>query len=317
MVLVPYALGRWMRARAVQAQTDREHAERLDATRELSAQTAAYEERTRIARELHDVIAHSVSLMVIQAGGARLVMDAEPDRAEESLLSVERAGRDGWPRCARCWARSVTVAIPVPWRRSPGSRRSTGSSPRRESRASRQICTSMVSRRAFRPRLICARTGSSRRLLTNAIKHAAPARAEVRVRRCDSALELEISDDGRGSGAAGGAGGGHGIAGMRERVALHGGIVAALDPFRIDMIVALAAIIELELQSSFGRGISDLDQLVTVAASVLYAGPIAVRRRAPPGAPPPSGRYEQMKTSPIAMVVAATPRRVSSQAQAP
>jgi signal transduction histidine kinase len=57
--------------------------------------------------------------------------------------------------------------------------------------------------------------------------------------------------------------------------------VDALDPIRVDVIVALVAIIELELQSSFGRGISDLDRLVTVIACVLYAGPIAVRRRAP------------------------------------
>jgi signal transduction histidine kinase len=52
-----------------------------------------YGERARIARELHDVIAHSVSMMVIQAGGARMVMDQEPERAEESPRTVERAGR--------------------------------------------------------------------------------------------------------------------------------------------------------------------------------------------------------------------------------
>lgn len=57
--------------------------------------------------------------------------------------------------------------------------------------------------------------------------------------------------------------------------------VAAIDPIRVDVIIAIAAIIELELQSSFGRGISDLDRLVTVVACVLYAAPIAVRRRAP------------------------------------
>ncbi len=57
--------------------------------------------------------------------------------------------------------------------------------------------------------------------------------------------------------------------------------LAAVDPVRLDAIVAIIAIIELELQSSFGRGISDVDRLVTVLACVLYAGPIAVRRRAP------------------------------------
>ena len=93
-VLLPYALGRMMRARAAGERESRALAEQLDAARDASARAAAYGERARIARELHDVIAHSVSVMVIQAGGARLVMGEQPERAEESLRSVERAGRE-------------------------------------------------------------------------------------------------------------------------------------------------------------------------------------------------------------------------------
>ena len=92
--VLPYVLGRMMRARAERAAAQRSEAERIDAERDIRAKSAVSEERVRIARELHDVIAHSVSIMVIQAGGARIVREASPERAEASLRSVERAGRD-------------------------------------------------------------------------------------------------------------------------------------------------------------------------------------------------------------------------------
>ena len=227
VVLIPYALGRWMRARAVQAKIDREHAERLDSTRELSAQTAAVEERTRIARELHDVIAHSVSLMVIQAGGARLVMDAEPDRAEESLLSVERAGRDALAEMRALLGALGDGRDPRALAPQPGLAEIDGLlAGARESGIEADLHVDGEPATVSPALDLCAYR-IVQEALTNAIKHAAPARADVRVRWRQRALELEISDDGSGSGAVNGAGGGHGIAGMRERVALHGGSVDA------------------------------------------------------------------------------------------
>ena len=227
VVLVPYALGRWMRARAAQAQIDREHAERLDATRELTAQTAAHEERTRIARELHDVIAHSVSLMVIQAGGARLVMDAEPDRAEESLLSVERAGRDALAEMRALLGALGDGRDPRALSPQPGLAEIDGLlAAARESGVQADLHVDGEPA-TISPALDLCAYRIIQEALTNAIKHAAPARADVRLSWQADALELEISDDGHGSGAVNGAGGGHGIAGMRERVALHGGSVDA------------------------------------------------------------------------------------------
>jgi signal transduction histidine kinase len=227
VVLVPYALGRWMRARAVQAQLDREQAERLDATRELSAQTAAFEERTRIARELHDVIAHSVSLMVIQAGGARLVMDAEPDRAEESLLSVERAGRDALAEMRGLLGALGDGRDPRALAPQPGlAEIDELLAAARESGVQADLHVDGEPA-SVSPALDLCAYRIVQEALTNAIKHAAPARADVRVSWQADALELEISDDGSGSGVVNGAGGGHGIAGMRERVALHGGSVDA------------------------------------------------------------------------------------------
>ena len=91
---LPWAVGRIVRERSARERAYRERAERVDAEREQQALAAVWGERARIARELHDVIAHSLSVMVLQAGGARMVMGAEPERAEVSLRSVERAGRD-------------------------------------------------------------------------------------------------------------------------------------------------------------------------------------------------------------------------------
>src|SRR5450755_253318 len=227
VVLVPYALGRWIRARAARAQIDRGHAERLDATRELTAQTAAHEERTRIARELHDVIAHSVSLMVIQAGGARLVMDAEPDRADESLLSVERAGRDALAEMRALLGALGDGRDPRALAPQPGLAEIDGLlAAARESGVQADLHVDGEPATVSAALDLCAYR-IIQEALTNAIKHAAPARADVRLHWQSGALELEISDDGRGSGAVNGAGGGHGIAGMRERVALHGGSVDA------------------------------------------------------------------------------------------
>ena len=224
---VPYALGRWMRGRAARAQIDREQAERLDATRELTAQTAAHEERTRIARELHDVIAHSVSLMVIQAGGARLVMDAEPDRAEESLLSVERAGRDALAEMRALLGALGDGRDPRALAPQPGLAEIDGLIAAARGRASQADLHVDGEPATVSPALDLCAYRIIQEALTNAIKHAAPAHADVRLRWQAGALELEISDDGRGSGAVNGAGGGHGIAGMSERVALHGGSVDA------------------------------------------------------------------------------------------
>ena len=94
LVLVPWSVGRVLRERRAREQAHRDRGELLDSERERRVVLAAFGERARIARELHDVVAHSVSVMVIQAGAARMVMGPEPDRAENSLKSVERAGRE-------------------------------------------------------------------------------------------------------------------------------------------------------------------------------------------------------------------------------
>jgi signal transduction histidine kinase len=224
-LLVPYTVGRVVRARAARERAYRERAERLDAGRDLSASTAAYEERTRIARELHDVIAHSVSVMVIQAGGARLVLSADPARAEASLRSVERAGRDALAEMRRLLGvldagRDSRALAPQPGLADIQDllSRARASGLATELRVDGEPAP-------VSPALDLCAYRIVQEALTNAIKHAAPARADVHVSWGRQAVELEISDDGRGPGAVTGAPSGHGLAGMRERVALHGGSI--------------------------------------------------------------------------------------------
>ena len=224
-LLVPYALGRMVRARATRELAYREESELLDAGRDLSARKAANEERARIARELHDVIAHSVSVMVIQAGGARLVMGSDPARAEGSLRSVERAGRDALAEMRRLLGVLESDKDPRALAPQPGLSdiqdllsRARVSGLATKLRVDGEPAT-------VSPALDLCAYRIVQEALTNAIKHASPACAEVQLRWGLSALELEISDDGRGPGAVNGATGGHGLAGMRERVALHGGSI--------------------------------------------------------------------------------------------
>jgi signal transduction histidine kinase len=219
-VLLPYALGRVMRARAARELASRDTAERLDAALLTSARAAAHDERSRIARELHDVIAHSVSVMVIQAGGARLVMGDAPERAEESLRSVERAGGEALVELRRLLG-ILGDGDPHALAPQPGLRdiapllahaQESGIS------ADLRVDGNPV---PVPPALDLCAYRIVQEALTNAIKHAAPAHASVNVRWGESVLELEISDDGRRRRSVKRTAGGHGIAGMRERVALH------------------------------------------------------------------------------------------------
>jgi signal transduction histidine kinase len=225
-VLLPYALGRAIRTRAARELASRDAAEQLDAALVTSARAAVYDERSRIARELHDVIAHSVSVMVIQAGGARLVMGEEPDRAEQSLRSVERAGRDALAELRRLLG-ILGDGDPHALAPQPGLRDiSPLLAHAQESGISVHLRVDGAAV-PVPPALDLCAYRIVQEALTNAIKHAAPARASVDVRWRESILELEISDDGRRRRSLKRTTGGHGIEGMRERVALHSGSVEA------------------------------------------------------------------------------------------
>ena len=207
-----------------------ERAERAEQNREEDARRAVAVERARIARELHDVVAHSMSVMIVQAGAARRVLPGDPDRAEAALSEIESTGRQAMTEMRRLLGvlrdeREITPALaPQPSMRNMAALadqfRDAGLPVRLDVVGDERDLPPGVDLSAYR---------IVQEALTNALKHAGPASAAVTVRYAADGVEVEVRDDGRG--AAAGAdrpdGTGHGLVGMRERVDLFGGDLRA------------------------------------------------------------------------------------------
>jgi signal transduction histidine kinase len=214
VTLVVMLLVRWVLG-------DRERrVELAERERDVAAREAVVEERARIARELHDAIAHDVSMMVVQAGAERRVLD-DNGSTRETLETIEHIGRGALTEMRRLVG-MLRSADGDPLAPQPGlddlprlvaQVREAGLPVELEVEGERRELPVGIELSAYR---------IVQEALTNALKHAGEARATVRVRYGDDSLELEISDDGAGA-AAPVEGGGHGLVGMRERVALYGG----------------------------------------------------------------------------------------------
>ena len=222
--LLPWSAGQMVRARGARERAHRESAERLDAERDLRARSAADAERARIARELHDVIAHSVSVMVIQAGGARIVMGSDPSRAEDSLRSVEQAGREALAEMRRLLG--LLDAGTDPRALAPQPRLADIGDLVARARVAGLATELQVegdAAPAVSPALDLCAYRIVQEALTNAIKHAGPAPSMCACAgsrtRSSSRSPTTVAE----RPAAAATSGGHGIAGMRERAALHGG----------------------------------------------------------------------------------------------
>ena len=216
--------GRLVRAREEDARRLRELAAALERERVEQARLAVAEERTRIARELHDVVAHAMTTIVLEAGGERVNLPEGQDGTERALRSIERTGRQALGEM----------------RRLVGLLRDDANEPALAPRPSLDHLDDFVGgvreagvavdvavegeRVALSPGLDMSAFRIVQEALTNVMKHAGPARASVRLVYGERFLEIEIADDGRGGTVNGH---GHGIAGMRERVAMFGGSLAA------------------------------------------------------------------------------------------
>jgi signal transduction histidine kinase len=218
---VAWLAGAAFHRRELQAHELRQRAQRLEAERE----TLIGEERRRIARELHDVVAHSVSVMTVQAGGVRRLLRADQEREREALLAVENTGREALTEMRRLLGmlrdtEETPSLAPQPGVENIGALvdavRDAGLS------VDYRVTGDPV---PLPPGIDVSAYRIVQEALTNALKHAGPARAEVVVRYADDRLELEIVND--GAAEPNGASSGHGLVGMEERVALYGGKLEA------------------------------------------------------------------------------------------
>ncbi|XAS70654.1 histidine kinase [Micrococcaceae bacterium Sec5.1] len=229
LVLVSWTLGDLTRVRRLQLQALEDRTRRLEIEQQQERQLAAADERSHIAREMHDIVAHSLSVIITQADGARYAAAAKPELATEALATIAATGRDSLGEM----------------RRLLGVLRSDQEAPTRPQPRLSDLDELLLGFRAARLKVSFEQLGTPRRALpagaeltayriiqealTNVVKHAGPqADASVILTWQSRGLELNIADDGRGAAAdPPTSGGGNGLRGMAERISLYDGSLTA------------------------------------------------------------------------------------------
>ncbi|WP_308164263.1 sensor histidine kinase [Nonomuraea sediminis] len=225
LVVTIWITGLYANTRRRYLESLEERAERAERERDQQARIAAAAERTRIARELHDVVAHNVSVMVVQADGAGFAIDSDPEQARLAVRNISKTGRAALAEMRRLVGvlrqdeAPGTDYLPQPGLAQleelvrqagvPAELRIEG--PPCELPEGQQLAVYRIVQEA----------------LTNALKHGGPGvRGLVELRYGAAELTLRITDDGRGAATPRSADG-HGLIGMRERVGMYGGAVSA------------------------------------------------------------------------------------------
>jgi signal transduction histidine kinase len=210
-----------LRERAAQAEAAEERATFAEREREAAARIAVAEERARIARELHDVVAHAVSVMVLQVGAVRHKLPKTHEEDRDALRRVEQAGRTALAEMRRLLAAMRRDGDDLELAPQPGLD-SLEALLEDVGRAGLPVRLHVDGEPFRLPRGIDL---SAYRIiqegLTNALKHAGAGRADVTVRYRPEELQIEVRDDGRGAVSSDGLG--HGLVGIRERVTIYGG----------------------------------------------------------------------------------------------
>jgi signal transduction histidine kinase len=220
------ALGLYLRTRADYIVGLRERAERLEREQELLAEQAVASEQVRIARELHDVVAHNVSLMVVQAQALAATGDETPERVQ-SLHRVADLGREAMSEMHRMLGvLRPTGGDALELSPQPGVRDLESVIARTREAGIEASLTVLGEPHELPAGVDLSAYRIAQEALTNVIRHASANRVDVTLRFGHTALELNVVDDGVGPTSNGNGstpGGGHGLVGMRERVALFGG----------------------------------------------------------------------------------------------
>jgi signal transduction histidine kinase len=225
--LMVWLFGAGLGRKLEQAREAEERAARIERQRAEEAREAVAEERARIARELHDVVGHAVSVMTVQASGVRRLLKPDQQREREALEIVEQTGREALAEMRRLVGvlrrpEEAPALAPQP------SLQHLDRLVRQAADAGLPVEVQIEGRQGDLPagvdltayRLV-------QEALTNAVKHANAKRADVLVRYGDDVVELIVTDDGDGVPDEKAESGGHGLVGMRERVAVYGGELRA------------------------------------------------------------------------------------------
>ena len=230
VTLAPLLLGREVNERRRYLTELEERADRLEQEREEEARAAVRGERSRIARELHDVVAHEMTVMTVQAAGARRVLDADPAQAAEALTAIESAGHDALTEMRRLLGLLRQDKTGGELGPQPGLARLDGLIEQMEEaglpvhfviEGESGTVSAGVDLNAYR---------IIQESLTNSLKHGGPnTMASVLIRYEPDMLTVQVADDGRGAaqGLSANGGSGHGLLGMHERVSMLGGTLAA------------------------------------------------------------------------------------------
>jgi signal transduction histidine kinase len=221
MFAMPWFAGVALQQRAARAEAAEQRAVRLARDREEATQAAIAEERARIARELHDVLGHSVSVMTIQASAVRRVLTPDQKKERDALQAVEQTGREALAEMRRLVGVLRLTEDGLDLEPQPG----LGQVAKLVTQA-QELGLAVELRVEGEPIPLPAGVElTAYRLvqegLTNARKHSEARHTEVRLRYEAHALEVEVCDDGKGAAAVDE--GGHGLVGMRERVSIYGG----------------------------------------------------------------------------------------------